>query len=432
VNTSAEVILWGTRIGIVHQDPGKPYASFEYDERFLQSGIELSPLKMPLSDVVYEFPLLSGEPFFGMPGLVADSLPDSFGNKVIEHWLHSKGKTIKDFTSIDRLCYTGKRGMGALEYAPVIPEMSDIDHDIDVSEMVRFASDILSGRESVVLNAEDSLTYSQLVRVGSSAGGARAKALIAWNEKTNEIRSGQISLGKDFDYWLMKFDNVTKNGDHGLLDNPEYTLIEYAYYKMAIAAGIEMGECRLFSCEGDNHFLTKRFDRVNGSKIHMQSLSALAHISYKEPGLCSYETAVQYMRELKLTEREIEQFYCRMVFNCLAVNQDDHVKNISFLMDRKGVWRLSPAYDLTYSYDSTNKWLCAHQMTVNGKSRGITLSDLTEAGLKMGLKRKKCVEFISRVSTVVSDFEKYAEQTGIRESTAHGIKKILDQNKVEL
>ena len=221
MNTTAEVYLWGTRVGIIHQDLEKTYASFEYDSDFLKSGIEISPIMMPLSNIVYEFPSLSGEPFLGMPGLVVDSLPDTFGNKVIEQWLASQGKSIRDFTAIDRLCYTGKRGMGALEYVPASSELSDINENINVSEMVKFASNVLNKRESITLNAQEALTYSQLVQVGSSAGGARAKALIAWNAKTNEIKSGQFNLDKDYDYWLMKFDNVLKNGDHGLEDVPE-------------------------------------------------------------------------------------------------------------------------------------------------------------------------------------------------------------------
>ena len=432
MNTTAEVYLWGTRVGIIHQDLDKPYASFEYDGDFLKSGIEISPIMMPLSNIVYEFPLLSGEPFFGMPGLVVDSLPDSFGNKVIEQWLASRGKSIKDFTAIDRLCYTGKRGMGALEYVPASSEISDINENINVSEMVKFASDVLNQRKTVTLNAREALTYSQLVQVGSSAGGARAKALIAWNEKTNEIKSGQLVLDKDYDFWLMKFDNVSKNGDHGIEDVPEYTLIEYAYYKMALDAGIRMNECRIYSNAGENHFMTKRFDRVNGKKIHMQSLGAMAHLSYKEPRLCSYEMAAGYMREMKLPMIDIEQLFRRMVFNCVAVNRDDHVKNISFLMDRSGKWRLSPAYDITYSYDFTNKWLSAHQMTINGKKSDISLTDLLAAGEKMGLKRKKCMDIISKISLVVSDFESYAEKANIREKTYSEIKKTLELNKVKI
>ncbi len=363
--------------------------------------------------------------------MVSDSLPDDFGNKVIEQWLASQGKSISDFTAIDRLCYMGKRGMGALEYVPATSEILDIDESINVSKMVQFASDVLNQREAVTLNADEKLTYSQLVQVGSSAGGARAKALIAWNETTNEIRSGQLNLGEDFDYWLMKFDNVSKNGDHGLRDAKEYTLIEYAYYKMALDAGIDMNECRIYSNNGEHHFMTKRFDRVNGRKIHMQSLGALAHISYKEPGLCSYEMAAQYMKELNLSMKEIEQFFSRMVFNCLAVNQDDHVKNISFLMNRNGDWKLSPAYDVTFSYNPTNRWLRSHQMSINGKNNNIELSDMLDTASLMGIKKRRSMDIIYKISMVVANFEKYAMGANIREETYSNIRKVLDQNKIE-
>lgn len=432
MNDTAEVILWGTRIGIIHQDISKAYATFEYDKDFVNSGIELSPLRMPLGENIYEFPGLADEPFFGMPGLVADSLPDRFGNAVIEQWLMSLGKSLTDFTAIDRLCYTGKRGMGALEYVPASTEIKDIDENINVREMVKFASDVLAGKESISLKANDNLTYSQLVQVGSSAGGARAKALMAWNEETNEVRSGQMQLGPGYDYWLMKFDNVLKNGDHGLEDKPEYTLIEYAYYLMAKNAGIMMNECRLYNSEGGHHFMTKRFDRVNGKKLHMQSLGALTHISYQEPGVCGYELAAMYMKELGISYKEIEQFYRRMVFNCLAVNQDDHVKNISFLMDRAGKWMLSPAYDITFSYNPANKWLCAHQMTVNGKTKEIGLTDLLEAGSKMEIKERRCKDIISEVGTAVSDFATFAEQAGIKEKTTEYINSITAANMVNI
>lgn len=432
MNDTAEVILWGTRIGIIHQDISKAYATFEYDKDFVNSGIELSPLRMPLGENIYEFPGLADEPFFGMPGLVADSLPDRFGNAVIEQWLMSLGKSLSDFTAIDRLCYTGKRGMGALEYVPASTEIKDIDENINVREMVKFASDVLAGKESISLKVNDNLTYSQLVQVGSSAGGARAKALMAWNEETNEVRSGQMQLGPGYDYWLMKFDNVLKNGDHGLEDKPEYTLIEYSYYLMAKNAGIMMNECRLYNSEGGHHFMTKRFDRVNGKKLHMQSLGALTHISYQEPGVCGYELAAMYMKELGISYKEIEQFYRRMVFNCLAVNQDDHVKNISFLMDRAGKWMLSPAYDITFSYNPANKWLCAHQMTVNGKTKEIGLTDLLEAGSKMEIKERRCKDIISAVGTAVSDFATFAEQAGIKEKTTEYINSIIAANMVKI
>lgn len=387
---------------------------------------------MPLGKKVYEFPGLAGEPFYGMPGLVADSLPDRFGNAVIEQWLMSLGKSLSDFTAVDRLCYTGKRGMGALEYVPASTDIKDIDEKINVREMVKFASEVLSRREHISLKANESLTYSQLVQVGSSAGGARAKALIAWNEATNDVRSGQTQLGRGYDYWLMKFDHVAKNGDHGLEDRPEYTLIEYAYYLMAKAAGITMNECRIYESEGDHHFMTKRFDRENGKKLHMQTLGALAHISYQEPGACGYELAAMYMKEMGISYKETEEFYRRMVFNCLAVNQDDHVKNISFIMDRTGKWKLSPAYDITFSYNPTNKWLRAHQMTVNGKTAQINMVDLLTAGGKMGIKEKRCRDIISQVQTAVGNFTEYAQAAGIREKTCRYISSIIAANAVNI
>jgi serine/threonine-protein kinase HipA len=432
MNDTAEVFLWGTRIGIIHQDISKAYATFEYDTNFVNSGIEVSPLRMPLGKNVYEFPGLIGAPFYGMPGLVADSLPDRFGNAVIEQWLMSIGKSLSDFTAIDRLCYTGKRGMGALEYVPASNEIKDIDEDINVCEMVKFASNVLRKRESISLKANDSLTYSQLVQVGSSAGGARAKALIAWNEDTNIVRSGQMKLGPGYDYWLMKFDNVSQNGDYGLEDKPEYTLIEYSYYLMAKACGITMNECRIYNSDGNHHFMTKRFDRENGKKLHMQSLGALAHISYQEPGVCGYELAAMYMKEIGISYKEIEQFYRRMVFNCLAVNQDDHVKNISFIMNRSGKWILSPAYDITFSYNPTNKWLCAHQMTVNGKTKEIGLSDLLQAGANMGIKTRRCRDIISEISTSVASFATYAEQAGVKEKTVAAINAVLEANMIRI
>ena len=431
INT-AEIFLWGTRIAIIHLEPESSTVTFEYDKNFLKSNIQVSPLKMPLSNRLYSFPNLDFQAFHGLPGLLADSLPDKFGNAVINQWLASLGKNEKDFNSLDRLCYTGKRGMGALEYQPANSPIPDIDENVNVAEMVQFASDVLAKRESVKLTASQKLTYSQLLQMGTSAGGARAKAILAWNEKTNEIRSGQLLLDKDFDYWLMKFDGVKKNGDHGLEDYVEYTLIEYAYYKMATAAGIQMNECRIYSENGNNHFMTRRFDRANGKKLHMQTLGALAHINYNEPGLCSYEQAAGYMRELNLSAEEIEQFYRRMIFNVLAVNQDDHVKNVSFLMDKSGKWKLSPAYDITFSYDQNNKWLSAHQMLINGKKDKISQEDLIITGKKMDISLPRIKAIISEVKETVINWPKFAESVGIRKETYEKIQSIISDTFKEL
>ena len=417
--------MWGTRIGVIHIDEGMPYASFEYDRDFVNSGIELSPLMMPLSRRVYEFPNLAGGAFRGLPGLIADSLPDKFGNAIISRWLISQGKSDRDFNVLDRLCYTGKRGMGALEFEPATESDSELTEEIKVREMVDFASKVLRDRESKTVIKTRETGFEQLLRFGTSAGGARAKAIIAWNEKTNEIKSGQIEAGEGFDYWLMKFDGVKGNGDHGLEDEPEYTLIEYAYYKMALAAGIEMSECRLFEEGKRHHFMTRRFDRADGKKIHMQTLGAIAHIDYNYPGICSYEQAAGYMRQMRIPAMEVERLFRRMVFNVLAVNQDDHVKNISFLMDKSGTWRLAPAYDMTFSHDSTNLWLSAHQMLINGKKEAITHGDMIACGRNMDISTPRCNRIITDVVDAVEKWPIFASQNGIREKTADQINQKL-------
>ena len=423
-----EVFLWGTRVGILSLEDGMNIADFEYDRNFVdgavRAGIELSPIKMPVSDRVYRFPDI-GESFKGVPGLIADSLPDKFGNAVINSWLVSQGKSEADFNVIDRLCYTGKRGMGALEYVPANGPDEDEKSLVDLDAMVQFASEILSNRERIKIKTDENLTYSQLLQIGTSAGGARAKAIIAWNEDSGEIKSGQVDAGDGFDYWLLKFDGVSKNGDHNLEDEPEYTLIEYSYYQMAVLAGVEMSECRLLRENGRNHFMTKRFDRVNGDKLHMQTLGALAHLDYSFPALCSYEQAVMYMRQMNLTAKEIEQFFRRMVFNVIAVNQDDHVKNISFLMNRKGKWSLSPAYDITFSYNPGNVWLKAHQMKINNKTTGITRDDLLATGANMGIGTAKVKRIINEVIDAVSNWEQIAKDNGIRQKTIDAVSSVM-------
>jgi serine/threonine-protein kinase HipA len=379
---------------------------------------------------VYEFPNLAGTAFHGAPGLIADSLPDKFGNKVIERWLVEQGNSMENFNVIDRLCYTGIRGMGALEYRPAYgPEKYDME-DVNITKMVEFAAEILSERNNEKIDVKEDIGYSQLVQLGTSAGGARAKALIAWNDETKEIKSGQIDAGNGFEYWLIKFDGVDNNGDHNLKDSVEYTLIEYAYYLMALDAKIEMNECRILEENGRHHFMTKRFDRQGNKKLHMQTLGAMTHIDYNIPGLCSYEQAASYMRKLGLGASDIEQFYRRLVFNVILVNQDDHVKNVSFLMDRKGKWKLSPAYDLTFSYDTGNKWLKAHQMLINGKNDNIKHEDLIAAGKTMGLSTQRCNRVISDVLAVEKNVRDYFERVNIREEVADMIGKVIKKHFV--
>jgi serine/threonine-protein kinase HipA len=421
---AARVILWGTTIGYISFDDTIGIIVFEYDIKFLESGIEVSPIKMPLSRNVYEFPDLINTSFKGVPGLICDSLPDKFGNAVIDGWLASQGRTSESFTVLERLCYTGSRGMGALEYEPDSSGKKDSDEVVSISRMAEFASAILAKKESLILTSKDSIDYQQLLKLGTSAGGARAKAIVAYNKTTGEFRSGQIRLGEAFEHWLIKFDGVNKNGDHNQEDEPEYTLIEYSYYLMAKKAGISMSECQLLTEGKYNHFMTKRFDRVKGEKVHMQSLGAILHLDYNTPGLCSYERAALTAKQIGCSSFDIEQFYRRMVFNVLAVNQDDHVKNISFLMDRKGKWSLSPAYDVTFAYNPSNRWLKSHQMSINGKTTNFVKEDLLKCGKSMDLKTSKCSKIIDEVTNVVKEYDIIARSVNIKENTINLITKI--------
>lgn len=420
----AEVYLWGTRIGYVVQENYNLIARFNYDEKFLKSGIEIAPIMMPLANRVYSFPNLSVETFKGLPGLLADSLPDKFGTKLIERYLSDSGRDISTFSSIEKLCYVGQRGMGALEYVPANKDIDISNMTVDIDALTKLASDILTERKKLRIDRNESV-MSQLIKVGTSAGGARAKAVIAWNEETDDIMSGQIEAGKGYGYWLLKFDGIENNKDKGeKADDPEYTRIEYAYYMMAKDAGIDMSECRLYQENGRHHFMTKRFDRdeITGNKLHMQSLGAIAHYDFNEPGAHSYEQATHIMYQLGLKQQEIEKLYRRMVFNVIARNQDDHVKNISFLMDRQGRWSLSPAYDVTYAYDRSNLWLARHQMSINGKTENYNLDDILMSGKQMNISRAKALNIIEEVESSVSQWKKFSEQAKIREEVFQEIK----------
>lgn len=418
--------MWGTTVGYLHQDDNG-MVGFQYDEEFLKSNIEISPVKMPLSTATYTFPALPEQTFHGLPGMVADSLPDKFGNIVINRYLESQGRTADSLSVIEKLCYTGKRGMGALEYEPS-QELTTINETVDLDALTKLASEILSEKEQIHIEKNDNL-MAQLMECGSSVGGARAKTLIAWNPETNDIRSGQINAGKGYEYWLLKFDNIKNNKDKDSRpDDGEYTKVEYAYYLMALDAGIEMSECRLYKENGSAHFMTKRFDRkgVKGEKLHMQSLCALAHMDFNSPRVYSYEAAFAVMKQLKLPYNDFVQLFRRMVFNEYAKNYDDHTKNISFLMDKKGVWSLSPAYDVTFSYRKDSIWVSAHQMLINGKSDNITKEDMLKVAEKAGIKKSDAIKSIEQVINSVSKWEHFAEKFGMSEYNIKRIKGFLN------
>jgi serine/threonine-protein kinase HipA len=425
MSTIAEVRLWGTTIGAVVIEDSQRTASFQYDSAFANSEIEVAPLMMPLGNQIYSFPELSQASFHGLPGLLADSLPDKFGNALINAWLARQGREPGAFNSVERLCYTGLRGMGALEFLPATPIATN-DTVIAVDKLVELASEILSHRDGLQANFNQSAdAMLDILRVGTSAGGARAKAVIAWNPQTNEIRSGQATLAEGFDHWLIKFDGVSNNRDKELADPQGYGLIEYAYSKMACDCGIKMSECTLFKENGRHHFMTRRFDRPNGEKLHMQSLAAMAHLDFNLAGSHSYEQAFNVMRRLNMPASATAELFRRMVFNVIARNQDDHVKNIAFLMDRSGNWSLSPAFDMVYSFQPSGQWTSNHQMTVNGKKDNFTLEDFEMCGKAALLKRGEYKKILHEIKQVISHWRDYANKVGLSPNQRDKIEKTL-------
>jgi serine/threonine-protein kinase HipA len=423
--TLAQVSLWGRVIGAVSWDAAREVANFEYDAAFAGSGIEVAPLMMPLSRRIYSFPGLSRQTFRGLPGLLSDSLPDDFGNALINSWLARQGRAPDSFNPVERLCYTGSRGMGALEYAPAVGPLEAAATQLDLDALTALAADILrarNGLEGSFAAPAQEHTLNEILRVGTSAGGARAKAIIAWNPQTQEVRSGQIKAGQGFSYWLLKFDGVSGNRDKELDDPEGYGLIEYGYYLMARAAGITIAESRLLKENGRNHFMTKRFDRTdNGGKLHMQTLGAIAHFDYCRPGAYSYEQALQVIRRLGLPMASIEELFRRMVFNILARNQDDHVKNTAFLMQPSGQWALSPAYDLTYSYNPAGAWTGQHQMSLNGKRDKFEFEDIEACAESCSMKKGRAATILREVLAAVERWPEFAAEAGVAESVARKI-----------
>lgn len=427
--TDARVMLWGSMIGAVSWLDDREIGVFQYAPEFVPSGIEVSPLMMPLNEFPYEFPALPRNTFKGLPGLLADSLPDKFGNAVIDAWLATQGRSAESFNPVERLCYVGKRGMGALEFEPVILGTQSTKKKIEVAQLVDLANRILSDRASLsgVLTGEDDREAMEtILRVGTSAGGARAKAILAWNPETDEFRSGQISADSGFEYWLLKFDGVKKNRDKELADPLGYGKIEYAYSLMATSAGIHMSPCRIHEEGGRSHFMTKRFDRYgDGKKIHMQSLGAIAHYDFNQPAGYSYEQAIQVMKRLNLPREDLEQQVLRAIFNVVARNQDDHVKNIAFLMNRVGEWRLSPAFDVTYAYQPTGQWTGRHQMSINGKRDAFTREDLLALAAIAGIKEIQANEMIAHVIESVREWPSFAEKAKVEQLRIQQIQQSL-------
>lgn len=417
MNNDARVNLWGTLIGAVTWLEDREIGVFQYSPDFLRSGIELAPISMPLAEFPYEFPALARNTFKGLPGLLADSLPDKYGNAIIDAWLASQGRTAADFHPVERLCYVGRRGMGALEFEPATLGPSSSKRAIEVTRLVDLANQILDERASlggVFSSDDDRESINDILRVGTSAGGARAKAVLAWNPETNEFRSGQVDVGPGFEHWLMKFDGVSSTRDSEIATPLGYGRIEYAYHLMALEAGVEMTPCRLHQEGGRSHFMTRRFDRTAwGGKLHLQSLGALAHFDYRQPASYSYEQAIQVIQRLGLSRKDAEQQVLRAFFNVVGRNCDDHVKNIAFLMNRRGEWSLSPAFDVTYAWNPTGEWTSRHQMSINGKREGFEREDLLALASTAGIKRAGASQMLDRVIEAVRRWPDFAGEAEV-------------------
>lgn len=427
--TDAIVRLWGKDVGAISWLADRSVGVFQYMPDFTGSGIELAPVAMPLRHDPYEFPALAKDAFKGLPGMLADSLPDKFGNALIDAWLVARGRSASSFNPVERLCYIGTRGMGALEFHPTILNAASRSRRLQIDSLVELANRVLNDREhlsGVLAGDDDRETLEEILRVGTSAGGARAKAVLAWNENTGEFRSGQVKAGEGFTYWLVKFDGITNNRDKELADPQGYGRVEYAFHLMARDAGIDMSECRLHEEGGRAHFMTRRFDRTaRGQKLHMQSLAALRHYDFNLAGAYSYEQAVETIRLLHLPSYDLEQQFRRAVFNILVRNQDDHVKNIAFLMNQRGEWRLSPAFDVSYAYNPSGSWTSQHQMSLNGKRDHFELADLMAFGAFCDLKANTARKIIDEIEHRTASWSSYAEQAKVPEQMAGAIQRTM-------
>lgn len=408
----AKVNMFGIPVGTFRWDERYEVVRFEYDTSFVGRGLEPSPLMMPVRmGRVYSFGDLDKETFKGLPGMLADSLPDTYGRTLFDKWLALTGRTSSN--PIETLCFLGKRCMGALEFEPAMDIAYDKNAKFEIDSLVNVASEALSQKSSfgVNLNDDKKTAIAEILRLGTSAGGQRAKAIIAYNKVTSEVRSGQVEAPEGFDYYLIKLDGVSATA--GFKETGNHGRLEYSFYKLAKACGIEMTECSLIEENGRAHFLTKRFDRENGKKIHMQTLCGIAHFDYRLHRAYSYEQAFNVMRALRLSYSEAQEMFRRMVFNVVVRNQDDHTKNISFLMDDSGKWKLSPAYDMGYAYNPNGRWTATHQMSINGKFDEITRNDLLTFAHQNNIKEAKNI--IDEVCEVTSHWPDMAKDCGLKQ-----------------
>lgn len=409
-------------VGALSFDEKQGIGAFQYTDSFIKTGIQLAPLMMPLSDEIYMFPGLNPKTFKGLPGMIADSLPDDFGNHLLNAWVASQGRSSNTITPLERLKYTGTRGMGALEYLPAQNIKGfNASQQLQVSSLVKIAQDVLDSYSALAVNLrgdgnEDREAMIALLSVGTSAGGARPKAVLAFNDNFTEVRSGQTHVPEGFTHYLMKFDGVTEhNSNKETFGDPMgFGAMEYVYYLMAIECGISMMPSRLLNEGNRRHFITKRFDRKGNEKVHTTTLNGIAHVDYKSAGSFSYEELILTIRQLNLSAVEAEQIFKRMIFNIVARNHDDHAKNFSFFLDENNKWNLAPAYDVAYSYKPGSDWVNQHWMSLNGKRDNFTLDDfLSISNLSPLFTKEKINKTLSETVAVVSKWRQLAQQNDV-------------------
>lgn len=429
----AEVWLWGKFVGALAWDPDAQLGTFEYASEWIAESIQLAPLHMPATPNgprKFQFPQLNRATYKGLPAIFADTLPDDFGNAVINAWLARNGRSPESFTPLERLLYTGQRGMGALEYAPALRRARTPNNRLELESLIGMAQQVLDQRAgiSTPIDHHETDAMKAILQVGTSAGGARAKALVAINCERTEIRSGQVEAPANFEHYLLKFDGVTEHGNNReTFGDPQgFGRMEYAYYLMAQEAGIRMSPCELLIDGQRAHFLTKRFDRDGNRKLHYQSLCAMDHADFKTPGHYSYEQVFGVARQLRLSRADAIEIYRRMVFNIMARNHDDHSKNMGFILpNAESAWQLAPAFDIAFSYKPDSPWVNAHQLSLNGKRDDFTYADLVQAAKLITNFNKEAIQIIQQVRDVISQWDTYAQQAGVFDHFAVHIKQHL-------
>lgn len=409
-----KIKLWDIDVGYLFWDEKTGVAIFEYEPSFLNKGLDIAPLTMsvhsPRSQKQLPWTGYKDKLYQGLPPMIADSLPDKWGNSLFRAWLRDNNISIKKTNPVDHLSFIGSRAMGALEYEPALKLGNDSKFSVNVQKLYEFSKQVLSERESTVLNQENSILWQDLIKISSSPGGKRPKAIVALNKNSGDVISGQGLITEDYQHYILKYD-----------DNSVYPFakLEYVYYQMALAAGIDMMPSELRTYGGATHFLTQRFDRIGNERIHIQTLAAMS------PASTSYEDIFATLRRLSLPYQDFEQQYLRTVFNTVARNVDDHNKNFSFCMNRNGEWRLSPAYDLTYSVDLTAPaYSNRHSLTVNAKNEDITRNDLEKIGSNNDIQDYNSL--IDKVIDAVSNFENYAKELNINKELIAKIKADLN------